>query len=81
MRQIERRLCDGMAARGIVGRTADDVVRAITSFALYGFPESHAAGSGATIVTRVCICRNESQNVLAPPAWLDSRPPMDQRMT
>ena len=43
MRQIERRLRDGMAARGIVGRAADDVVRAITSFALYGFPESHAA--------------------------------------
>jgi error-prone DNA polymerase len=32
-----------MAARGIAGPAADDIVRAITSFALYGFPESHAA--------------------------------------
>ncbi len=43
MRQIERRLRDGMAAHGITGTKADDIVRAITSFALYGFPESHAA--------------------------------------
>jgi error-prone DNA polymerase len=43
MKQIESRLRHGMAARGIVGRTADEIVRAITSFALYGFPESHAA--------------------------------------
>jgi error-prone DNA polymerase len=43
MRPIEARLRRGMAARGITGRTADDVVRSITSFALYGFPESHAA--------------------------------------
>ncbi|HWX23970.1 MAG TPA: OB-fold nucleic acid binding domain-containing protein, partial [Vicinamibacteria bacterium] len=30
-------------ARGIMGETADAIVRSITSFALYGFPESHAA--------------------------------------
>ena len=33
----------GMARQGIVGDAADQIVRAITSFALYGFPESHAA--------------------------------------
>lgn len=43
MRAIEAKLRSGMAARGITGKTADDIVRSITSFALYGFPESHAA--------------------------------------
>ena len=43
MQQIEGRLRAGMAARGIVGETADAIVRGITSFALYGFPESHSA--------------------------------------
>jgi error-prone DNA polymerase len=43
MQAIEGRLRAGMAARGITGTTQDDIVRGITSFALYGFPESHAA--------------------------------------
>jgi len=43
MHAIERRLYDGMEKKGIAGTTADDIVRAITSFALYGFPESHSA--------------------------------------
>ena len=43
MQQIEARLRRGIAKRGIVGKAQDDVVRSITSFALYGFPESHAA--------------------------------------
>ena len=43
MQAIEARLRAGMAARGITGKTADNIVRGITSFALYGFPESHAA--------------------------------------
>jgi error-prone DNA polymerase len=43
MKAIEGRLRAGMAERGIVGETQDSVVRSITSFALYGFPESHAA--------------------------------------
>ncbi len=43
MNEIETKLRAGMAARGISGQTADDIVRSITSFALYGFPESHAA--------------------------------------
>ena len=32
-----------MARNGITGEAADLVVRSITSFALYGFPESHSA--------------------------------------
>jgi len=43
MEKIERRLREGMARKGIDGAVADDIVRSITSFALYGFPESHAA--------------------------------------
>lgn len=43
MESIERRLREGMAERGIVGATQDQIVQSITSFALYGFPESHAA--------------------------------------
>ncbi|HUY29283.1 MAG TPA: error-prone DNA polymerase [Candidatus Binataceae bacterium] len=43
MEKIEARLRTGMARNGIAGAAADDIVRSITSFALYGFPESHAA--------------------------------------
>jgi len=43
MRQLEGLLRDGMAKNGISGDAADRIVLAITSFALYGFPESHAA--------------------------------------
>ena len=43
MRQIEVQLRDGMARNGITGATAERIITSITSFALYGFPESHAA--------------------------------------
>jgi error-prone DNA polymerase len=43
MRQIEVQLREGMAKNGITGETAERIVTSITSFALYGFPESHAA--------------------------------------
>jgi error-prone DNA polymerase len=43
MRAIETRLRSGMQARGITGEAQDGIVQGITSFALYGFPESHAA--------------------------------------
>jgi error-prone DNA polymerase len=43
MQQLEGLLRDGMAKHGITGDTADRIVLSITSFALYGFPESHAA--------------------------------------
>ncbi len=43
MQQIETRLRAGMEANGITGAAADQIVQSITSFALYGFPESHAA--------------------------------------
>jgi error-prone DNA polymerase len=43
MKQIEVQLRDGMARNGITGETAERIIASITSFALYGFPESHAA--------------------------------------
>jgi error-prone DNA polymerase len=43
MRDIEGRLRQGMQRNGITGENADAIVRSITSFALYGFPESHSA--------------------------------------
>jgi error-prone DNA polymerase len=43
MKQVEVQLRDGMARRGITGDAAEQIVTSITSFALYGFPESHAA--------------------------------------
>ncbi len=43
MKGIEVKLRAGMTANGITGATQDTIVQSITSFALYGFPESHAA--------------------------------------
>ncbi len=43
MEKIEARLRARMLRNGLHGSTADEIVRSITSFALYGFPESHAA--------------------------------------
>src|SRR5678809_1107156 len=43
MKQIEVQLRDGMARQGITGDAAERIITSITSFALYGFPESHAA--------------------------------------
>jgi error-prone DNA polymerase len=43
MLDIETRLRAGMTRNGIVGKQQDAIVQSITAFALYGFPESHAA--------------------------------------
>jgi error-prone DNA polymerase len=43
MKDVEVKLRAGMARNGITGETQDTIVKSITSFALYGFPESHAA--------------------------------------
>ncbi|HEV8458541.1 MAG TPA: DNA polymerase III subunit alpha [Methylomirabilota bacterium] len=39
MEEIDAKLRAGMARQGITGATADAIVRSITAFALYGFPE------------------------------------------
>jgi error-prone DNA polymerase len=43
MADIEVKLRAGMERNGITGKVQDTIVHSITSFALYGFPESHAA--------------------------------------
>jgi error-prone DNA polymerase len=43
MKNLESKLRAGMTANGIDVRTQDQIVQNISSFALYGFPESHAA--------------------------------------
>jgi len=43
MHDIETRLRAGMTRNGITGQQQDSIVKSITAFALYGFPESHAA--------------------------------------
>jgi len=43
MKDVEVKLRRGMERNGIVGEQQDRIVQSITSFALYGFPESHAA--------------------------------------
>ncbi len=43
MKELETRLRRGMTANGIEPKNQDDIVNSIASFALYGFPESHAA--------------------------------------
>jgi len=43
MKDLEGRLRAGMTRNGIGPQAQDNIVQAISSFALYGFPESHAA--------------------------------------
>ena len=43
MKKIEDQLREGMARKGITGDAAQQIITSIASFALYGFPESHAA--------------------------------------
>jgi error-prone DNA polymerase len=42
MQRLKERLYAGMAANGISGELADDLFLKLSSFANYGFPESHA---------------------------------------
>ena len=42
-RRSRRGCAQGMTERGIGGEAQEQIVKSITSFALYGFPESHAA--------------------------------------
>ena len=43
MKEIEARLRAGMTQNGITPKAQEEIILSITSFALYGFPESHAA--------------------------------------
>src|SRR6185437_8886815 len=43
MQEIEVKLRAGMTSKNFPVKTQDEIVQFISSFALYGFPESHAA--------------------------------------
>jgi error-prone DNA polymerase len=43
MRELEAKLRSGMTANGIRPEAQEQIIQSIASFALYGFPESHAA--------------------------------------
>jgi error-prone DNA polymerase len=43
MKDLEERLRSGMTRNGIRAEAQDNIVQSISSFAMYGFPESHAA--------------------------------------
>jgi error-prone DNA polymerase len=43
MKNLEGKLRDGMTANGLDAATQETIIQNISSFALYGFPESHAA--------------------------------------
>jgi error-prone DNA polymerase len=43
MREIEVKLRRGMTRNGIAATAQEEIIQSIVSFALYGFPESHAA--------------------------------------
>jgi error-prone DNA polymerase len=43
MKDLEGRLRSGMTRNGIGAEAQDNIVQGISSFAMYGFPESHAA--------------------------------------
>ena len=43
MKEIEKQLRRGMDKNGIAPDKQEEIIQSITSFALYGFPESHAA--------------------------------------
>jgi error-prone DNA polymerase len=46
MKNLEGKLRAGMTENGIDAKSQDQIVKNISSFALYGFPESHAASFG-----------------------------------
>jgi error-prone DNA polymerase len=43
MKDLDGKLRRGMTANGIAPAVQDEIIQSISSFALYGFPESHAA--------------------------------------
>ena len=43
MRVLEAKLRAGMDANGVSAKAQEEIILAVSSFALYGFPESHAA--------------------------------------
>src|SRR3979409_1307379 len=42
MARMRERLMEGMAARGIIGDTAEEIYTKLQAFSSFGFPESHS---------------------------------------
>jgi error-prone DNA polymerase len=58
MKTIEAKLSAGMTERGITGQAQEEIVRSITSFALYGFPESHSASFALIVYASAYLKRH-----------------------
>jgi error-prone DNA polymerase len=58
MKMIEKKLRAGMTERGIAATTQDEIVHSITSFALYGFPESHSASFALIVYASAFLKRH-----------------------
>jgi error-prone DNA polymerase len=69
---FERRLKDGMRARGYPDEFADQIYRQILGFGEYGFPESHSASFALLVYVSSWIKHHEPAAFLA--ALLNSQP-------
>ena len=72
LHQYERRLVDGMAARGYEPGFAQSVFEQIKGFSSYGFPESHAASFALLVYVSCWIKHHHPAEFLA--AMLNSQP-------
>jgi error-prone DNA polymerase len=72
MQRLEARLRRGMDERGITGEGQEAIVRGIHSFALYGFPESHAASFALIAYASAYLKRHHPAAFLA--GLLDAQP-------
>jgi error-prone DNA polymerase len=72
MERLRVRLYDGMAERGVVGETADDIWVKLVAFANYGFPESHSVSFAYLVFASSWIKRYEPAAFCA--ALLNAQP-------
>ena len=72
LEKFERRLTEGMLARGYTPEFAEAIFRQIQGFGEYGFPESHAASFALLVYVSSWLKRHEPAAFLA--AMLNSQP-------
>ncbi len=72
LHKYERRLVDGMTARGYATEFAQSVYEQIKGFSSYGFPESHAASFALLVYVSCWIKRHHPAEFLV--AMLNSQP-------
>ncbi|HXR96666.1 MAG TPA: error-prone DNA polymerase [Terriglobales bacterium] len=72
MSVVETKLRAGMAQRGITGEAAEAIIGFVTSFALYGFPESHAASFALLVYASAYLKAHYSAEFYA--ALLNNQP-------